>query len=152
MPAAELCASPTDSSTAFSILKLGTFHGNQHFSPVPGLGPLLVLAYYWLVSLPSSWVGSLLSTNSELLEGTGCQDYKKQKNSHSFLCCLSRHYTELQNVVGPTCMQMNGGKLVTEPETDFDVTHPGLAAVKFICSTKRLHIPISEWERERQSA
>ena len=34
---AEFCASPMDNSTTFSILKLGTLHGNQHFSwLVPG--------------------------------------------------------------------------------------------------------------------
>jgi len=36
MPAAEFSASPVDKSTAFGILELGTLHGNQHFSLVPG--------------------------------------------------------------------------------------------------------------------
>ena len=36
VPAAEFCVCPVDNSTTFSILKLGTLHGNQHFSLVPG--------------------------------------------------------------------------------------------------------------------
>ena len=35
-PTAEFCASLVDNGITFSILKLGTLHGSQHFSPVPG--------------------------------------------------------------------------------------------------------------------
>ena len=34
-PIAEFCASPTDNSSTFCILELGTLHGSQHFSLVP---------------------------------------------------------------------------------------------------------------------
>ena len=36
VPTAELCASLMDKSTTFGMLELGTLHGNQNFSPVPG--------------------------------------------------------------------------------------------------------------------
>ena len=36
VPTAELCASPVDNCTTFSVLKLGTLHSNPHVSLVPG--------------------------------------------------------------------------------------------------------------------
>ena len=36
VPIADFCAKLMDNSTAFGIIKLGTLHGNQHFSLVPG--------------------------------------------------------------------------------------------------------------------
>ena len=48
VPAAEFCVCPMDNSTTFSILKLGTLHGNQHFSLVPftGTGRFLAGLFY----------------------------------------------------------------------------------------------------------
>ena len=65
-----------------------------------GLSLLLVLADSWLACVPS-WVGGLLSTSSELVEGT--RDNGKKA---SFLHCLSQHYTELRKVIGPACKWM----------------------------------------------
>ena len=79
----------------------------------------LAFADSWLVWLPS-WVGGLLSTSSELVEGRGLelssQLQNKIKNSQfsalSFatLCCTVK--------CGQPCMQMNSRKLVMRPETD----------------------------------
>ena len=76
-------------------------------------------------------------------EGTGSElsSWLWQKSSHTFLHCLSWHYAELWNVVGPAwaTTTTKGRKLVIRLESDvdselplpsFEVTLPGLAAVK----------------------
>ena len=53
---------------------VGTLHGSLNIATGAwlDLGHSLVLADSWLVCLPS-WFGSLLSTSSELVEGTGLE-------------------------------------------------------------------------------
>ena len=83
-----------------------------------GLCFLLELTDSWLVCWP--WVGSLLSTASELVEGTGSElslCLCKKKADQSFLHCLSWHDAELQILVSPACKCM-AGKVVMQQETD----------------------------------
>jgi len=80
----------------------------------------------------------------------------KEEKCKTLLCCLLRHYAELQNVSVPHPNEQQEISNVRETsngtETDvgselqltsFNVTHPGLAAVKVVCSER-------ERERERE--
>ena len=72
-----------------SVLEPGTIHGNQRFltcSAWLDLGLSLVLTDSWLVCLPS-WVGSLLSSISELVKRIGlelAQLKKKRRKKEKF--------------------------------------------------------------------
>ena len=98
--------SPTASPTALlSVSRLGSpWLPTFLTGPWCDLRLSLVLADSWLVCLPS-WVCSLLSTSSELMERTGLElsQCKITKTSKSFLHCLLWRFAELQNVIGPTC-------------------------------------------------
>ena len=105
------------------------------------LGLLQVLAAFWLVSLPS-WVGSLWSSGSELVKGTGSelpsQLQNKQKSQFSAVSYATLCWAAKCGSV-PQANEWHGGKLVMQLKTDIgsellltssNVTHPGLAAVK----------------------
>ena len=116
--------------TTLGILKLGTLHGNQRFH--------WCLVRSWLFAGTCRLLDGLFNLPvADWLNGmnwfkTIITTMKKKR----FLHCLSHHYAELLNVVGPT---KNSQNLVMQLETDvgseltltlFNVTHPGLAEPK----------------------
>ena len=125
---------------------------------------LLELTDSWLVCWP--WVGSLLSTASELVGGTGSELSSRlcqKKADQSFLHWLSWHDAELQILVSPACKWM-AGKVVMQLETDegselpltlFCVTHLSLTPVR-VDTFWQLTSPRRErnrnWVRERETA
>ena len=75
-----------------SVLEPGTIHGSQRFltcSAWLDLGLSLVLTDSWLVCLPS-WVGSLLSSISELVKRIGLElaQLKKKKKKRKVFCVV----------------------------------------------------------------
>ena len=122
---AKFCASMT-----FNIFQLEIFYGSQHFSQVPFAGT----QNFWLVGL-HSWVGDLLSADSELMERTGFE-----LSSWLWGCSSWLSFVTWVAKCGWSCLQVNGRKLILimELETDigsevlltwFDVTHPSLTTV-----------------------
>ena len=83
-----------------------------------------------------TWVGSLLSTGSELVEVTIIMTMRRRRKSMFFALSLTTLCSATK--CGWSCMQMNGETDNAAenwhrselPMTSFDVTHPGLAAVK----------------------
>ena len=148
MPYAEFCASLTDNSTTFSILRSQLFAGT---------GKFLAGLFTFLSSRPNT-------NGSELVEETGwvLSSWLWKKNKSEFaasfaLWCCATKYSQFH-------MQMNGGKLPltgdvarnwyigSELPLTFRITQPGLAAVKVDMFWQlTLHTPKcqTDWAREK---
>ena len=152
-PTAEFSAHPTDNSTTSGILLLVTLLGNHHLSPVPARRFLMVCS--------PSWIGDLLSTGSELVEGSGLELVPRLHTRTHTHTRVGAFCVVLYNVIW-NCKTSSvpraddSQKLVMWPETDvdsqlpltsFDVTHAGLAAVK---AEPTSHPDVRERERERE--
>ena len=159
---AEFCASPTDNSTTFSILELGTLSGNQQSSWLVALlsvslnlGPSLAIN-----SLPGWFLAGLFTFLSRLrARGRNCfkTTIMTTKIIKSVFSGLSFVTICKALKCGPSHTYMNNRKPVLQSEIDvgselpltsFNVTHHGLAELsKLICSDNRLCTPTSERHR-----
>ena len=138
-------------STSFGILELGPLHGHQHEIVHMNTCQTWSLFCFHVVLHAEAMLTWNTADLSNRGDGRGTEvladlSSRLQKNQELFVLSFATWCRAVE--CGQFCMQMNGGKLVmrlkadvgsvtvhdedpdSEPLTSFDVTHPGLAAVK----------------------